>query len=55
MDGAVWWARLLEWVAISSSRGSSPPMIEPGSHVSCIGRQILYQEHHGDPKRDSSE
>ena len=27
-------ARILEWVAISSSKGSSPPRIEP--HVSCV-------------------
>ena len=36
-------ARILEWVAISSSRGSSPPRNQ--THVSslwCIGRQILY-------------
>ena len=33
-------ARVLEWVAISSSRGSSPPR-DP-THISCIGRQILY-------------
>ena len=36
-------ARLLEWVAVSSSRGSSLPRdwIQV-SWVSCIGRQILY-------------
>ena len=37
-------ARILEWVAISSSRGSSQPRDQ--THVSCvsfIGRQILYQ------------
>ena len=36
-------ARILEWVAISSSRGSSPPR-DPThiSCVSCIGRWILY-------------
>ena len=36
-------ARILEWVAISFSRGSSPP--RDGAHVSCtfcIGRWILY-------------
>ena len=33
-------ARILEWVAISSSRGSSPPR-DP-TRISCIGRQILY-------------
>ena len=36
-------ARILEWVAISYSQGSSPP--RDGTHVSyvsCIGRQVLY-------------
>ena len=33
-------ARILEWVAISCSRGSSPPRDQ--THVSCIGRQILF-------------
>ena len=33
-------ARLLEWVAISFSRGSSRP--RGGTCVSCIGKQILY-------------
>ena len=36
-------ARILEWVAISYSRGSSPP--RDGTHVSyvsCIGRRVLY-------------
>ena len=32
--------RILEWVAISSSRGSSRPTDR--THVSCIGRWILY-------------
>ena len=37
-------ARILEWVAISSSRGSSRPRDQTHvSCVSCIGRQILYQ------------
>ena len=36
-------ARRLEWVAMPSSRGSSPPRDQtPISRVSCIGRQILY-------------
>ena len=36
-------ARILEWVAISSSRGLSQPRDQtPVSWVSCIGRQILY-------------
>ena len=33
-------ARILEWVAISFSRGSSPP--RDRTQVSCIGRRILY-------------
>ena len=33
-------ARFLEWVAISSSRGSSRPRDQ--TYVSCIGRRILY-------------
>ena len=36
-------ARLLEWVAISSSRGFS--QLRDQTHVSYIGRQILYQLH----------
>ena len=36
-------ARMLQWVTISSSRGSSQPR-DPtlGSCVSCVGRRILY-------------
>ena len=33
-------ARILEWGAIPSSKGSSPP--SDRTLVSCIGRQILY-------------
>ena len=33
-------ARILEWVAISSSRGSSQPRDQ--THISCISRRILY-------------
>ena len=33
-------ARMLQWVAISFSRGSSWP--RDWSHVSCIGRRVLY-------------
>ena len=36
----VFQARILEWVAISFSRGSSPP--RGWTHISCTGRQILY-------------
>ena len=36
-------ARILEWVAISFSRGSSQPRAQTQvSCVSCIGRRILY-------------
>ena len=36
-------ATILEWVAISSSRGSSQPRDQTHiSYVSCTGRQILY-------------
>ena len=44
-------ARILEWVAMPSSSGSSRPR-EPTcfSYVSCIGRQVLYcQCHMGSP------
>ena len=33
-------ARILEWIAISFSRGSSWP--RDWTHVSCIGRQVLH-------------
>ena len=33
-------ARILEWVTISSSRGSSQPRGQ--THISCIGRWVLY-------------
>ena len=33
-------ARILEWVAVASSRESSQPRDQ--MRVSCIGRQILY-------------
>ena len=33
-------ARILEWIAISSLRGSSQP--RDWTHISCIGRWILY-------------
>ena len=36
-------ARILEWVAISSSRGSSQPRDQ--THISCIGKQILLPLH----------
>ena len=39
-------ARKLEWVAMPSSRGSSPPRGQ--TRVSCIGRRILYPLSHPD-------
>ena len=40
-------ARILEWVAMSSSRGSSQPRDQTCvSYVSCIGRRFLYHECH---------
>ena len=36
-------ARILEWVAMPSCRGSSRPRDQTHvSHVSCIGRRVLY-------------
>ena len=45
-------ARILEWVAISFSRGSSRPRDQThASYVSCTGRQVLYHQCHlGSPK-----
>ena len=41
--GSSVWARMLEWVATPSSRGSSRPRDQTGiTHVTCIGRQVLY-------------
>ena len=40
-------ARILGWVAISSSRGSSPPRNQ--IHISCIGRWTLPLSHLGCP------
>ena len=40
-------SRILEWIAISSSRGSSQPRDRTGiSFSSCIGGRILYHQHH---------
>ena len=37
-------ARILEWLAVPSSRGSSPPRNQTHiSYVFCIGRQVLYR------------
>ena len=36
-------ARILEWVAMPSSRRSSPPRDQTHvSYISCIGRRVLY-------------
>ena len=44
-------AWILEWVVMSSSRGSSHPRDRTGiSYISCIGRWVLYhQRHQGSP------
>ena len=43
-------ARILDWVAIFSSRGSSWPRDGTCvSGVSCVGRQVLYHQHHDRP------
>ena len=40
-------ARLLEWVAISSFRGTSPPRSPTSiSYISCFGSWVLYHYHH---------
>ena len=40
-------AKILEWVAISSSNGSSQAWDRTQiSDVSCIGRQVLYPQRH---------
>ena len=39
-DNGISQARMLEWIAISFSRGSSWPRDQ--AQVSCIGRQVLY-------------
>ena len=47
---SVYWilqARILEWVAMPSSRGSSRPRYRTRvCQVSCFGRQVLYQQRH---------
>ena len=40
-------ARMLEWVAMPSSKGPSQPRDQTCiSYVSCVGRQVLYHEFH---------
>ena len=48
-------ARILEWVAMPSSRGSSQLRDQTCvSYVSCIGRWVLYHQHHlGNPRGDN--
>ena len=48
-------ARILEWVAMPSSRGSSQLRDQTYvSYVSCIGRWVLYHQHHlGNPWGDN--
>ena len=44
-------ARILEWVAMASSRGSSSPRDQTHvSYVSCIGRWVLYHWLPGNPR-----
>ena len=44
---AILQARMLEWVAMPSSRGSSQPRDRTRvSYVSCLGRWALYHEGH---------
>ena len=46
VDG-IFQARILEWVAIPSSRGSSWPRCWSWvSYISCFGRQVVYHYHH---------
>ena len=46
-------ARILEWVAMPSFRGSSQPRDRTSvSYISCIGRQVFYHRHHlGSPSQ----
>ena len=40
-------ARILEWIAISFSRGSSQPGNQTHiSYASCIGKQVFYHQYH---------
>ena len=46
-DHGILQARILEWVAMPSSSGSSPSRDWTCvSYVSCFGRRVLYYEHH---------
>ena len=49
-------ARILEWVAMPSSRGSSQPSDRTRvSYISCVGRWVLYCLHHlGSPNLSKS-
>jgi len=48
-------ARILEWVAMTSSRGFSLPRDQTHiSHTSCIARQVLYHyQYLKDPQREA--
>ena len=54
-DHGILQARILEWVAMPSSRGSSQLRDQTCvSYVSCIGRWVLYHQHHlGNPWGDN--
>ena len=46
-DHGISWARILKWIAMPASRGSSRPRgLTCVSCVSCIGRQVLYHYCH---------
>ena len=49
-------ASILDWVAMTSSRSSSWPRDRTRvSYVSCIGRRVLYHQHHlGSPRLSSA-
>ena len=43
----IFWERILKWLAISYSSGSSQPRDQSHlSSISCTGRQILYHQRH---------
>ena len=46
-DRGIFQARILEWVPMPTSGGSSWPRVRAHiSYVSCVGRQVLYHECH---------
>ena len=47
VHGILLMAKILEWVAVPSSRGSSQPRDRShASYVSCTGREVLYHQYH---------